>query len=268
MSNSYNEFKNKYIDITMVCTKNIGKYNYTLLGIITIFICMKIFQRDYSATFLERPNRFIIKADLDGEVVTCHCPNTGRMGELLLPSVRLILEKSKNPKRKTPYTVVAVYKEELIVPITSARANDVTKELIIPKLFSGTEVRSEVTYGDSRFDFMLTKDEEKTFIEVKSCTLFDGDDAIFPDAPTTRGVKHMKELLEATKEGYKAAVILVVFNPDSKRFYPNHITDPNFAKTMKEISSRVKIFPYKVSVDEEGSVSIPESPLLPLEFLC
>lgn len=228
---------------------------------------MQIFQSDFTAIFRERPNRFIIIADLDGEDVTCHCPNTGRMGELLYSGVKIILEKSKNPNRKTKYSVVAVYKGDLIVPITSVRANQVTKELIIPQLFPGTEVKAEVTYGDSRFDFKLQKEDVTTYIEVKSCTLFDGDDAIFPDAPTTRGVKHMNELYRATEEGNKAAIILVVFNPYVKRFYPNHITDPNFAKVMKEVSSRVKIYPYKVAVDEEGKVTIPDSPLLPIEFL-
>ncbi len=227
---------------------------------------MKIFQNDSDAIFIERPNRFIIHANLDGEEVICHCPNTGRMGELLFPGVKLILEKSKNPKRKTAYSVVAVYKNNLVIPITSARANSVAKEIIIPKLFNNPDIRSEVTYKKSRFDFLVDQNEQKTFIEVKSCTLFEGNEAIFPDAPTTRGVKHLNELLDSLDNGYSAMVILVIFNPNSVSFSPNSITDPLFAKTLKEVDGRVKIIPYKVSVNSLGDVSVIDNPILPIIY--
>ncbi|MGL1893922.1 MAG: DNA/RNA nuclease SfsA [Spirochaetaceae bacterium] len=228
---------------------------------------MKLFQNDVIAEFRVRPNRFIIHALIDGEVVICHCPNTGRMKELLFPGVKLILEKSTNPNRKTAYSVVAVYKENLIVPITSARANDVAGKLIIPRLFNKPEIRSEVTYGKSRFDFLVEDGGEKTFIEVKSCTLFNGLEAIFPDAPTTRGVKHLNELELAIAEGYKAMVILVVFNPNSTSFSPNNITDPTFATTLKRVAQVVKIVPFKVGVNSEGFVTIPElEPILPIIY--
>ncbi|WP_187759684.1 DNA/RNA nuclease SfsA [Thiospirochaeta perfilievii] len=224
---------------------------------------MKIFNNDFYGIFIKRPNRFIIYALLNGKEVVCHCPNTGRMGELLIPGVKLILEKSQNPKRKTEFTVVAIYKGELIVPITSARANDVAQELIIPKLFPELDIRREVTYKKSRFDFFIGG---TTYIEVKSCTLFNGELAVFPDAPTIRGVKHLKELLDSSNNGYSAAVILVVFNPEAKLFTPNYITDPLFAQTLFDVSSNIKVFPYKVGVDPMGNIMEVENPILPISY--
>ncbi len=227
---------------------------------------MKLFKNDLEALFVNRPNRFIIYADIDGLEVKCHCPNTGRMGELLLPGVKLILERSTNPNRKTKFSVVAVYKGELIVPITSVRANSVAKELIIPKLFNNPEIKSEVTFGKSRFDFLVLDGSVETFIEVKSCTLFDGERAIFPDAPTTRGTKHLNELKIARDNGYRGMVILVVFNPDSKSFSPNTVTDPLFSKTLESISEVVDIIPYKVGVDSLGHVIESVDSILPIIY--
>lgn len=227
---------------------------------------MRIFDADEEATFIKRPNRFIIHANLNNKEVICHCPNTGRMGELLYPGVKLILERSKNPERKTKFSVVAVYKGELIVPTTSARANSVAKEIIIPSLFEGASIKPEVTYGKSRFDFMVTQGSETTYIEVKSCTLFVGDKAIFPDAPTSRGTKHLLELGDAVKEGYKGAVIFVVFNPMAFIFSPNNITDPEFSKTLESLSGKVQIIPFKVGVDRYGEVSPVNNPILPVIY--
>lgn len=227
---------------------------------------MNIFCSDKEAIFIKRPNRFIIHASLEGEEIICHCPNTGRMGELLYSGVKLILEKSKNKKRKTPYSVVGVYKGDLVVPITSVRANSVAREIIIPKLFKKPEIKSEVTFGKSRFDFLVESNNESTFIEVKSCTLFTGDKAIFPDAPTLRGTKHLKELEEAVKQGYKGMVIFVVFNPKSKSFSPNKITDPIFSETLKNLHSKIKIVPFKVGVNSTGEVSLVKDSLLPIVF--
>lgn len=215
---------------------------------------MKIFRADCEAIFISRPNRFIIHAELEGREVICHCPNTGRMGELLIPGVRLILEKSDNPNRKTPYSAVAVYKGDLIVPIVSARANSVAKSLILPRLYPGMDFRSEVTFGKSRFDFLLSDKDRKIYVEVKSCTLFEGDDAIFPDAPTTRGRKHLLELMDAVEEGHGGLVLFVIFNPGAKEFYPNSVTDPKFSDTLNSLVGSVDIVPYTVSARSDGSV--------------
>lgn len=228
---------------------------------------MKLFNSDREALFVKRPNRFIIYADIDGEEVKCHCPNTGRMGELLHSGVKLILEEGKNPDRKTKYSVVAVYKGDLIVPITSVRANKVAERIVIPEICDKPVIRSEVTYQKSRFDFLVDDNGDETFIEVKSCTLFEGDEAIFPDAPTSRGVKHLHELKTAVDNGYRGAVILIVFNPDAKTFSPNNITDPLFTETLKSLDGILRIIPYKVGVDKEGKVYKPvDNPILPIVY--
>ncbi len=227
---------------------------------------MILFENDEEGLFIKRPNRFIIHADLNGYQVICHCPNTGRMSELLTPGVKLILEKSNNPARKTLYSVVAVYKGDLIVPIASVRANQVAAQIIIPGLFKDNEVRSEVTYKKSRFDFFVKDDEKETFIEVKSCTLFIGDRAIFPDAPTTRGVKHLNELEDAVNTGYKGMVIFVTFNPSSTSFSPNNVTDPKFAETLKRVGECIDVIPYRVSVNRNGVISVPKNPILPIKY--
>jgi sugar fermentation stimulation protein A len=178
------------------------------------------------------------------------------MGELLVPGARIILEEGTNKNRKTRYSAIAVYKGDLIVPIVSVRANMVASELIIPKLFGDCSIRAEYTFGKSRFDFLVEKNGEKTLIEVKSCTLFLDDVAKFPDAPTTRGTKHIKELYTAAQMGYKAMVIFVVFNPEASVFTPNKETDPMFSKTLLEVSKSVKIIPYRVGVSPNGDVEL------------
>lgn len=227
---------------------------------------MKLFDSDVEAIFIERPNRFIIYARTGEEVVKCHCPNTGRMGELLFPGVKLILERSKNPARVTKFTVVAVYKGDLIVPITSVRANDVAREVVIPRLFDKPVINQEVTFGKSRFDFLVESDGIKTFIEVKSCTLFIDDVAKFPDAPTSRGVKHLKELKLSLDHGYRGMVIFVVFNPYSKQFTPNALTDPVFSDFLKRVDGEVEVVPFKVGVDSSGGVIMVDNPILPIYY--
>ncbi len=227
---------------------------------------MKLFDNDIEGIFVERPNRFIIYCKIEQEVVKCHCPNTGRMKELLIPGVKLILEKSKNSSRKTLFTVVAVYKGELVVPITSVRANDIARDIVIPKLFPDSSIKSEVTYNSSRFDFFVESSNNKTFIEVKSCTYFIDDMAIFPDAPTSRGLKHIKELSLAVREGFDGVVLLIVFNPNSKKFVPNYKTDAEFAETLKSLSPIIKIIPYKIGINSRGELQELTNAVIPVDF--
>lgn len=221
---------------------------------------MQLFHCDEEAFFLKRPNRFIIIAELNGEEVRCHCPNPGRMGELLTPRARLILEKSRDKGRKTPYSAVAVYKKDLIVPLTAARANRVAEELILPRLYPEGVIKREVSYKNSRIDFLITEGEQRTYAEVKSCTLFFEDRACFPDAPTLRGVKHLKELMEIARGGDKARVVFTVFHPEAVSFSPNRETDPLFADTLKEASMHIDVTPVRVSVNERGEASLPDDP--------
>ncbi|MGN0342548.1 MAG: DNA/RNA nuclease SfsA [Roseburia sp.] len=161
------------------------------------------------ARFCSRPNRFVAKVKLDGAEETVHVKNTGRCRELLLPDSRVILAESDNPDRKTRYDLIAVYKESLgWVNIDSQAPNHVAAEWLSQQEF--TYVKPEYRYGDSRIDFYMERREEKYLMEVKGCTLEVDGIGYFPDAPTERGVKHLRELTRAIEQGYHAIAAFVV----------------------------------------------------------
>ena len=161
------------------------------------------------AKFIDRPNRFIAHVELDGQVETVHVKNTGRCKELLLPGVDVVLEDCDNPARKTRYDLVAVKKKEIgWINIDSQAPNKVVQEWLESQDY--TYVKPEYKYGDSRIDFYAEKGEEKFLIEVKGCTLEVDGVGYFPDAPTERGVKHLRELAEAVKKGYSCIVAFVI----------------------------------------------------------
>lgn len=180
------------------------------------------YRKVVSGTFLSRPNRFIAMVEIDGAVQKCHVKNTGRCRELLKEGVKVVLEKSSNPDRKTPYDLTAVYKGSRLVNIDSQAPNAVVAESIpslgiIPGLKT---IKREVTYGNSRFD-IYAEGDSKCFIEVKGVTLEDNGIVLFPDAPTERGVKHVRELEEAVRDGYDAYIMLLVQMSDVRNFIPN-----------------------------------------------
>jgi len=159
--------------------------------------------------FIERPNRFIARVDIDGEIETVHVKNTGRCRELLVPGADVILSVSDNPDRKTRCDLVAVYKEGFgLINMDSQAPNAVVKEWLEKK---GCDViRPEYAYGKSRFDFYIERGGEKIFMEVKGCTLEVEGTGYFPDAPTERGTKHLRELTAAVGEGYRAIIAFVI----------------------------------------------------------
>ena len=180
-----------------------------------------------SGTFQDRPNRFIAHVWVDGVLETVHVKNTGRCKELLLPGVKVILEVSHNPARKTKYDLIAVYKEGLgLVNMDSQAPNKVVAEWLATQGYD--YIKPEYTYGQSRVDFYLEKGNDKYLVEVKGCTLEVDGVGYFPDAPTTRGVKHLRELTEAVKAGYKAMLIFVIQMEGVTVVYPNEETHPEF----------------------------------------
>ncbi|MBE6856885.1 MAG: DNA/RNA nuclease SfsA [Ruminococcus sp.] len=191
--------------------------------------------------FISRPNRFIAKVEIDGKEETVHVKNTGRCKELLVTGCRVYLEKSGNPARKTAYDLVAVEKrtesgETLLINMDSQIPNYVAEEwLKISGMFSENAViRREVTYGNSRFDVYVKDGNRRAFIEVKGVTLeYDGT-AMFPDAPTQRGVKHIRELMKCTEEGYEAYILFVIQMERVNEFRPNDATDKEFGKALRE----------------------------------
>lgn len=187
------------------------------------------------AIFLARPNRFIALCLLQGVEVVCHVKNTGRCRELLVQGTCVYLEKSSNPSRKTKYDLVAVKKGELLINMDSNAPNLAVGEWLRSGalLPAPTLVRPETKYGNSRFDFYVETASEKAFIEVKGVTLEKDGVAMFPDAPTVRGTKHINELVQCMADGYRAYLILVIQMKGAHRFCPNAETDPPFATALQ-----------------------------------
>lgn len=185
--------------------------------------------------FLARPNRFIAHIEIDGKEEVCHVKNTGRCAELLTPHATVWCQKAANPTRKTKFDLIAVQKGERLINMDSQAPNIAAKEwLESGGLGEITDLRSEVTHGDSRFDFAFRKDGKQCYLEVKGVTLENDGVCAFPDAPTERGAKHLRGLQKAVKEGCGAYVLFVIQMSDVKYLHPNDQTDPNFAETLRE----------------------------------
>ena len=179
------------------------------------------------AKFIDRPNRFIAHVDLNGIVETVHVKNTGRCKELLIKGVTVILEESDNESRKTKYDLIAVYKETFgLINIDSQAPNKVAKEWLESKDY--TYIKPEYTYGNSRIDFYMEKDDRKYLMEVKGCTLERDGIGYFPDAPTERGVKHIYELIKAKEDGYEVSLAFVIQMEGVNEVLPNIETHPEF----------------------------------------
>lgn len=192
-------------------------------------------------TFLERPNRFIAKVSVDGVTETVHVKNTGRCRELLIHGSKVYLSISDNPSRKTKYDLIAVEKKRenklpLLINMDSQIPNSAVEEwLRNGNIFSSDAViRREVKYGNSRFDFGIIEGSRKAFLEVKGVTLENDGIAMFPDAPTERGVKHIHELIQCVKEGYEAYVLFVIQMKEVSEFRPNNVTHPQFGEALRE----------------------------------
>ncbi len=198
------------------------------------------------AFFLKRPNRFTVICSKDPEenyIISAHLPNSGSLMELLLPKKRLIIKKEdiKNTNRKHPYTVWAAYKNDTIVLLHTIYSNKVIKELIDKqaiKCFEGYRcVAEEVKKGEHRFDLVIeNKKNKKVFVEVKSCTLFDYNIAMFPDAVTLRGKNHIEQLSQIG-----GGVVFLIHSKDVDIFLPNFHTDPDFSETLYQNRKRLKI---------------------------
>ena len=215
-----------------------------------------------SAVFADRPNRFIAHVLLDGEPHTVHVKNTGRCRELLLPGAEVFLCASENPARKTKYDLVAVRRDDgTVVNIDSQAPNAAVREWLEGMQAAGKAAASEsaaenpfgrinrivpeYARGGSRFDFYLETmpfrrsgqeggTPKRWLLEVKGCTLKIGEYGYFPDAPTERGVKHLRELAKAAQEGWHAAVAFVIPMEGVTEVKPNMATHPQFGEALEE----------------------------------
>lgn len=200
---------------------------------------MLLYQHIRQANFLSRPNRFIAHCLLDGTEVVCHVKNTGRCRELLTEHAVVYLEENNNPARKTKYDLVAVQKGDLLINMDSAAPNHAAGEWLRDGglLPSPELVRPELTHGDSRFDFYMETGDKKAFVEVKGVTLEEHGMALFPDAPTQRGVKHINGLAKCVAEGFAAYLLFVIQLNGITAFAPNDKTDPAFGEALRRAAA-------------------------------
>lgn len=203
-------------------------------------------------SFISRPNRFIAEVEVGGEKQICHVKNTGRCKELLLKGSTVLLEKSRNPSRKTLYDLVAVYKGERLINMDSFAPNRAAGEFL-PVLFPDlTFMKPEFRHQNSRFDFYFEHGGKKAFLEVKGVTLEDNGVVRFPDAPTQRGIKHLKELAESVEQGFEAYALFVIQMEGVKYFAPNYATHREFGEALAQAEKAgVRLLAYDCKVTEK-----------------
>jgi len=208
------------------------------------------------AKLVSRPNRFLGVVELDGEEVECFIPNPGRMHELMVPRTTVYIIPRRGDQRKTRYDLTLVEYNDTLVSIDSRLPNYILREAVtanILPMFRGYSVqRMEPSYGDSRFDLQLGKGSDTILVEAKSCTLVENGVALFPDAPTKRGARHMNTLAKALKQS-RAAVIFIIQREDARIWRPHRRMDPDFADSLgRAIENGVEAYAYNcvVSLDE------------------
>ena len=207
---------------------------------------MKLFEHIHQATFTNRPNRFIVECEIDGRRVRAYLPNPGRLWELLLPGSMLYLTKhASSSGKRTEYMVVAVEKDGMPIMLHTHHTNTVARRLIeggeMPGLKGAKIIKPEVTIGNSRFDFLLETGGQEMALEIKSCTLFGRTMAMFPDAVTARGRRHILELAELSRSGMKTGVIFIVHSPRIEYFMPEHHTDLAFSRALLSVRNAVMV---------------------------
>ena len=227
--------------------------------------------------FKNRPNRFIAEVEVDGKLEIAHMPNTGRCKELLVEDAIVWLEPSNNPNRKTKYSLHFVENKGVLVSLYSQQANSIVYDAIkdgkIKELSGYTHHQREKTVDNSRIDIYLANEEddccglsflvEPCYVEVKGVTLIVDGEARFPDAPTERGAKHLKELIKLKKQGNRCVVFFLIQHPAGNFFRPNWDNDPNFSKTLNEAYDvGVEILVYRCDNRLDGIELVSE----PLDF--
>ena len=199
------------------------------------------------AVFLSRPNRFVAYVEQAGKQEICHVKNTGRCRELLIPGAELYVQRSDNPARKTALDLISVKKGAQWVNMDSQAPNKAAAEWLKNGGLGTKEILvcPEYKYENSRFDFYLETEGRKAFMEVKGVTLEEDGTARFPDAPTERGVKHIRELMRCLDDGYEAYILFVIQMKGVHAFEPNDRTHPAFGETLREAAGKgVRILAY------------------------
>ena len=212
------------------------------------------YQNMVAGIFLARPNRFIAHVEIDGKLEICHVKNTGRCRELLPMGAKVWCQQFDNTNRKTKFDLITVQKGQRLINMDSQAPNIAAKEwLMAGGLGEISELKAEYTHGDSRFDFSFLKDGRRCFLEVKGVTLENNGICAFPDAPTERGVKHLKGLTALARDGYGAYVLFVIQMADVNCLRPNDTTDPAFGKALREAAENgVQVLAMDCAVTENS----------------
>ena len=221
---------------------------------------MKLGDRVVDGIFLERPNRYLARVEVDGQEIKAHVPDPGRLPGLMIPGRRVRLTYNPGSKRKTDYSLVLVRHGDIWVSVYPAFANKVVENELAKGSLSclnGFEsFNREVKCGESRFDFQLEFLDVNAFVEVKSVSLVEGGVGKFPDAPTQRGVKHLKELIALRRKGYRAAVLFISQRSDARSIISNDQIDPLFGEWLRKAHlASVELYAYNCSVTK-NTVSI------------
>ena len=211
--------------------------------------------------WVRRLNRFIGEVDHDGNLEKVHIKNTGRLSELLLPKATVFLEKSSNPNRKTRFSLIGVEKDGFFVNIDSLAPNTIVYEGLLKgaiyEIPNVELVKKEARFRDSRFDLFIKNQYMEGYVEVKGVTLQKDQVALFPDAPTARGTKHVLEMIEAVKEGYLGVLFFLVQIKGCSYFSANEEMDPSFAGALvKAKNAGVMILAYEAEFDEREGFTI------------
>lgn len=228
---------------------------------------IEIYGEKKNAKFIKRLNRFEALAECGGETVLCHVANTGRMKELLVPGREVVLRRAKNPDRKTKWDLIIAHTIDGVpVLLESVMANRLVLKALKEGRLEGFEgwtgIKREAAYGNSRFDVRLTDRERTCYIEIKCVTLVQDSVARFPDAPTERGTKHVRELMRAKAEGLGAAVIVVAQREDARSFTPNSETDPVFSEAIAlAAEAGVRVYAYRCSVTSSSITLLERIPV-------
>lgn len=218
------------------------------------------YQTPKTGIFLRRQNRFVAEVELEGRRELVHVRNTGRCRELLLEGARVFLEEAAGEKRKTKYSLIAVEKGERLVNLDAQAPNRIAAEALaagrLAEIGQVEAWRREVSYGSSRFDLYYRQGTQEGFLEVKGVTLEEGGIARFPDAPTERGTKHLRELMAAKAAGYQAAVLFVIQMEGVREFRPHARQDGKFALALREAAAAgVQVLAYDCKV-QAGEISL------------
>tara|TARA_Y100001960_G_scaffold252963_1_gene270254 strand:+ start:252 stop:947 length:696 start_codon:yes stop_codon:yes gene_type:complete len=212
-----------------------------------------------SGVFIKRYKRFFVDVQIENKVITAHCPNTGSMKGLLKEGNKVWLSKSNNPDRKLKYTLQIIKDNKSKVGVNTHLTNkivlDALKNNLIKEFDKNITIKPEVKFGDNtRFDFMIAKKNYKAFIEVKNVTLSRKPKiAEFPDSVTSRGAKHIEELIKASKKGYEVYIAFIIQREDCNQFAIAHDIDPEYSELLsKAVKKKLNILCYDCKFSSKG----------------